>query len=190
MQYQKSAIRERIVKAAAAEFAEFGFAAASVRNIADDAGASMGNLYRYFENKDTLFRAVAEPFVQRVENYIEVEFDFDGGFLQQFATVFLEFLDRNKSSAAIIERSTAEQSAEFFARVAGALAKKAARHVGIRGEATAQTLRDEGFFATLAACFCYGVREILRAERETQARSEQIRRLTVFLFEDLEKRSI
>lgn len=51
---------EEIVQAALAVFAERGFAAARLDEIAARAGVSKGALYLYFETKEDLFRAVVE----------------------------------------------------------------------------------------------------------------------------------
>lgn len=59
-----------IVEAALAVFAEKGFAAARLDEIAARAGVSKGALYLYFETKEDLFRAVVEqaiaPNIERV----------------------------------------------------------------------------------------------------------------------------
>lgn len=57
----KTAVRDRIVEAAAGAFATQGYPGASVAGIARAAGLSTGNIYRYFPNKAALFAAVVEP---------------------------------------------------------------------------------------------------------------------------------
>ena len=63
-----------IVEAAMAVFAERGFAAAKLDDIARRAGVSKGALYLYFETKEDLFRAVVEqaiaPNIQQVRAMI------------------------------------------------------------------------------------------------------------------------
>jgi AcrR family transcriptional regulator len=54
------AMRERIVSAAIAVFAEKGFDAASTRNIAERAGTDQGLLTYHFPSKDKLWRAAAD----------------------------------------------------------------------------------------------------------------------------------
>src|SRR4051794_31723006 len=56
-QYSKPEVREAILKAAAEAFAEGGFERAALGDIVERAGTSIGNLYKYFENKDALFAA-------------------------------------------------------------------------------------------------------------------------------------
>lgn len=55
MQVLKPELRERVLDAAEAVFAESGYAGATMAAIASRAGVSTGNLYRYFASKDALF---------------------------------------------------------------------------------------------------------------------------------------
>src|SRR3954463_1231683 len=57
---RKAARPGEIVGAAMAVFAEKGFAAARLDEIAARAGVSKGALYLYFETKEEIFRAVVE----------------------------------------------------------------------------------------------------------------------------------
>ena len=61
--------RERpglILDVARAEFAQRGFEATTVRDIADAAGLSPGNLYRYFESKDAMVATILSEFSDRL----------------------------------------------------------------------------------------------------------------------------
>lgn len=58
--------RERILKAATAEFARFGLGGARVDRIAVRAGANKRMLYYYFGNKEDLFLAVLEVTYARI----------------------------------------------------------------------------------------------------------------------------
>ncbi|MGH1378562.1 MAG: TetR/AcrR family transcriptional regulator [Alphaproteobacteria bacterium] len=49
-----------ILKSATKCFAERGFHQTSMRDIAKEAGLSLGNIYRYFENKEALIKAFIE----------------------------------------------------------------------------------------------------------------------------------
>ncbi|HJQ84464.1 MAG TPA: TetR family transcriptional regulator [Candidatus Binatia bacterium] len=50
--------RARILAAAQQRFASFGYRRTGIAEIARDAGVAAGTLYRYFENKEEIFRAV------------------------------------------------------------------------------------------------------------------------------------
>lgn len=56
-QRQKPEVREAILAAAGDTFAEVGFERATLVDIVDRADTSIGNLYKYFPNKEELFAA-------------------------------------------------------------------------------------------------------------------------------------
>src|SRR5437867_10841221 len=53
-----SASRERILAAAERRFATFGYRRTGIAEIAREAGVSAGTIYRHFESKEDVFRAV------------------------------------------------------------------------------------------------------------------------------------
>ena len=61
VQVPKDRMKERFVAAAAETFAELGFAGASMAAVAERAGSSVGNLYKYFAGKQQLFDAAVPP---------------------------------------------------------------------------------------------------------------------------------
>ncbi len=70
MQVQKQEVKDRIYEVALVEFRENGYLNSSMRSIAKAAGMTVGNLYRYFKNKDDLFYAVINPVYKRVTKLI------------------------------------------------------------------------------------------------------------------------
>ena len=62
-QRRKEARPEEIVNAALATFAEFGFAATRLDDVAARAGVTKGTIYLYFKNKEDLFQAVVRQTV-------------------------------------------------------------------------------------------------------------------------------
>lgn len=66
MQILKPELRDRVLRAAETVFAESGYEGATMAAIAERAGMSTGNLYRYFANKEMLFRTVfTDEFAER-----------------------------------------------------------------------------------------------------------------------------
>ena len=64
-QVLKEEIRQNILRAAASEFLEHGYQGSSMRNIARAAGITAGNLYRYYDSKDSLYEAIIrEPWLE------------------------------------------------------------------------------------------------------------------------------
>lgn len=56
----RDATRETIERAAVRVFAKHGFAASSIRHIADEAGLSTGSIYRHHPGKEALFDALLD----------------------------------------------------------------------------------------------------------------------------------
>src|SRR5262249_1395697 len=73
-QRRKEARPEEIVNAALETFAEHGFAAARLEDVANRAGVTKGTIYLYFENKEDLFQAVVRetviPILARAEQEV------------------------------------------------------------------------------------------------------------------------
>ena len=72
---RKEARPGEIVEAGLREFAEKGFAAARLEDIAARAGIVKGTIYRYFENKEALFREAVRlrilPVLQEADEMVE-----------------------------------------------------------------------------------------------------------------------
>jgi AcrR family transcriptional regulator len=58
MQRPKEHVRAQFVAAASALFAEVGYATTTMGAVAERAGSSIGNLYKYFPSKEALFEVV------------------------------------------------------------------------------------------------------------------------------------
>ena len=62
--------RERILRAAVEEFADNGFEHTSIQQIAKKANISVGSVYKYFENKETLFTMVIQTGLFSLEDLL------------------------------------------------------------------------------------------------------------------------
>lgn len=58
MQVKKEEVRKKIIKAAVKEFKSNGYKNATMRKISNASGIPIGNLYRYYQNKETLFNSI------------------------------------------------------------------------------------------------------------------------------------
>lgn len=72
-QILKEELRKQIFKASKEEFLEKGYENASLRNIAKKAHTPVGNLYRYFKNKEDILNKIVEPCLLRLEKLINNE---------------------------------------------------------------------------------------------------------------------
>ena len=76
-----------ILRAAVEEFCKRGFYAASMNRIAELAEVSKRTLYKHFESKQTLFEAIIEELMIRVESIPFSDFDADGELEEQLSAV-------------------------------------------------------------------------------------------------------
>lgn len=72
MPRDKSISHEKIVQAAKAEFAEYGYRDASMRRIGHRCGLTAAALYRHFESKEAMFEALVGPAVRDMDEWIEM----------------------------------------------------------------------------------------------------------------------
>jgi AcrR family transcriptional regulator len=79
MQYLKEDIRDSIIESATDEFYQRGFENSSMRKIARRTGVTVGNLYRYFKNKESLFYHITTPVFNMLTDIIEHHDDFWDG---------------------------------------------------------------------------------------------------------------
>ena len=82
---RKQARPGEIVDAALEVFAEKGFAAAKLDDIARRAGISKATLYLYFETKEEIFRAVAQAAVAALLGPLETPAEVSDGLFAEFA---------------------------------------------------------------------------------------------------------
>src|SRR5450755_3559652 len=89
-QRRKDARPAEIIESALSAFADKGFAAAKLDDIARDAGVAKGTLYLHFETKEDLFRAVVRtaiaPQIDAIKASAEV---FSGPFLKLAPRILL-----------------------------------------------------------------------------------------------------
>jgi AcrR family transcriptional regulator len=70
MQILKEEVRQKLFERATDEFMEKGFENASLRQIARDAGTTIGNVYNYFKSKEELFYAVTAPVYESFTQFL------------------------------------------------------------------------------------------------------------------------
>ena len=67
----KEESRNAIIEAAKQEFLEKGYKGASMRNIAKKAHMTVGNLYRYYKNKEDINLTIVAPTFKEIDNVLK-----------------------------------------------------------------------------------------------------------------------
>lgn len=112
MQVLKEEMRNRIFGAAIKEFSEKGFSRASMREIARGAGMTVGNLYRYFRDKEDLFYSVISPaydsLMELVRASIEqVKYRLDNSFFEFLSEQILKISKEHKNELLVLFEGSA-----------------------------------------------------------------------------------
>ncbi len=93
-QRRKQARPAEIVAAALKEFAEKGFAAARLEDVAASAGISKGTIYLYYPTKEALFEAVVHEMITPILDRAEIAQSDLGVTCEQLLRIVLETLYR------------------------------------------------------------------------------------------------
>lgn len=192
-QRPKDEMRAAIVSAAAAEFAEHGVPQTPLTRIAERAGTSIGNLYKYFASKDELFRAavpvaIAEQFGRLLQVRVEA---LDGarrvGSLprghayHQRSHELLQFTLQHRAPILfLLEHSEGTPFAGFSDRLTRRLSRLAmqyARHAYPRAQLTAARQRALG---RIYRAFLGALATVLRQERSAAALAQATAYLTAY----------
>jgi len=112
---QKEA-RSRILQAALEEFSERGFHAATIDSIAERAGLAKGTVYRYFNTKEGLFKALKEDtiseFVEMARQDLRRQEDVLT-LIESVIKMYLSFFERNSAFFKVIIQEQKDFGREF-----------------------------------------------------------------------------
>lgn len=99
---------QEILQAAIHVYAEKGYAASEIGEIAERAGLARGLVYHYFKNKQTLFRELFEHVMEKTQQFTKAHFEQEGSAFELFDTY-----------ARIVCRQVLEEPAvsRFFSRI-------------------------------------------------------------------------
>ncbi|HEX3808443.1 MAG TPA: TetR/AcrR family transcriptional regulator [Rhizomicrobium sp.] len=109
-QTRSRATRERLLTAAEQVFAEKGYDGARLSDIAEEAGCSVGAVYFRFKDKDALFFAIAESFIEEARTGLgallgDTSSMKPDGVVRLFVTATARSFERHKGLfRAIVER--------------------------------------------------------------------------------------
>ena len=70
MQVKKDDIKEKLVAVAHSEFIKHGVKKTSMRVISKASGVALGNIYKYFKNKDELLHTVLTPLLHALDEHM------------------------------------------------------------------------------------------------------------------------
>ena len=109
--------RDRILNVAIEEFANNGFQNTSIQQIAKKSGISVGSVYKYFENKETLFSMVVHEGMSSLEEFLMGLADSSDDILVKAEKIIRELLKYSRKHPALIKlycQLTTSDNSEFL----------------------------------------------------------------------------
>lgn len=188
MQYLKKNVYDKIYAAAVEEFKACGYANASIRNIAYNAEVSVGNVYRYFTDKESLYLAIINPFIESVKSGIESGMMVPGTTTIENARHLVKFLMKNRDVLLIIckgETSYYDKFVDYILDVASAKIKDIfAREV----ENIDEIVSSHDFYNVITQSFVYSLFKILKDDEDVATQERKCCELITFYFGNLKSR--
>lgn len=182
MQYLKKEIKENILAAAVEEFKEHGYADASIRNIANNAEISLGNIYRYFTNKEALYFAVINPFLGSVKQVIEQGIVFENSDMRQASEILVEFLIQHSDELLIIRKGNSVHYETFISYIVEAISKKIREMLEGSFPEIDEKIKNPDFYNAVAEGFLTSLFKILSKDEPLELQKRNVRELITFFF--------
>ena len=157
---------------------------AAMRSIAAAAGTSLGNLYRYYRNKQELYAAVVGGVVDECVDRTEKRFDVSPDGIERSVNGMVSFVGENREVFKILVSGPAEYYTDFLRRFSESLSHilyAYARKTG--SEALQQKLRP-GFFDAVALGCIASLRPLMESFENSEELRAHVLELWRFLFAD------
>ena len=188
MQYLKKEIKDRILASAVDEFKEHGFANASIRNIANNAEISLGNIYRYFANKEALYLAVINPFMESVKQSVEQDLVFKDKSMKEMSIIFVRFLMQYSDELLIIRKGNSVHYDKFVSYITEVISNKIREMMEESFPEIDEKIKNPEFYNAIAEGFLNSLFKILRNEDSPEVQERNARELITFYFGHMKDR--
>lgn len=192
MQYLKEETEKKILQVALEEFLDKGFSDASMRNIATNAGVSLGNIYRYFQSKEQLFNSLVELPYSLVMKMANLE-AFDGKAIDNLESVVTYIMTNLLKEYRIhflilMDKSNGTAFEDAKNKIILAAKEKIRKNLVPALEKKGVQVKDDYIFYVMAATFTEGFLIILRKYDDENTIKYLILQLLYIYFYDCENR--
>ena len=188
MQYLKKEIRERILAAAIEEFKAQGYADASIRNIADNAEISLGNIYRYYVNKEDLYFAIIKPFMESVRNFVDNDFTFTNKTMKELSETLIAFIVQYNDELLIICKGNSVHHDTFMQYITDVMASKIKELVQSVYSDADDTITNPDFYSAVAEGFLTSFFKVMSSDDAKETQERKARELITFYFGHMKDR--
>jgi AcrR family transcriptional regulator len=196
VQVLKEEVRRKIKKAALYKFEQNGYQKTSMRSVALSAGVTVGNLYRYFKNKDDIFNVIIQPAFQEIYKFIDEFARFKNtaltekkqkvNFIKTFEESLIRIYIHHRSELVILlngsKGSQMENAREqIISLIAGRIRKEAFPRMEKK-----RIMAEDNFLAqVLAASFIEGISLVLYKYKDKERTKELFTQFSHIYFRNL-----
>ncbi|MDD3831432.1 MAG: TetR/AcrR family transcriptional regulator [Clostridia bacterium] len=188
MQYLKEEVRGKILLAAREEFKTHGYSNASIRNIAEMSQTSLGNIYRYFTDKEAVFLAVVGDLFQASVDMVERYFDLDMESLSKYPDILITFNEQYAEQLTILKSGLRKHYFQYIQALVKVYARKLEEHLKQNSPLVADKIKSAEFYEDIAHAFMHGLYHAQGKEVAYEQKKQNIRELLWFFFAGVDKR--
>ncbi len=188
MQYLKKDIKDRIIASAIDEFKFNGYSNASIRNIANNAEISLGNIYRYFANKEALYLAVINPFIESFRQAIQNKLNFHDQNPAELAATLAEILTQYSDEFIIIRQGNTSHYNSFIDYLVEIIAGKINEYLKTVDTTAGAKVTNPTLCDAVAQGFLVSLFKTFQFEVEREVLERYIRELVTFYFGNMQSR--
>lgn len=189
MQYLKEEVRKKILKVALEEFYQLGYLQTNMRNVARKCTMTVGNIYRYYKNKEELFVAITSEAYEQIKlllanpEFIEIDFFQNHENLDRLTDKLLDVAKKYPKELIVILKKSDGFIFETIEKEVETLIARRIMKESIRvGKQKAMMI---------ASLVLHGLTRIFEVFGENPKKmKEEIVALLIFLFYDLEDRVV
>lgn len=182
MQHTKEEVRNRILEAAEAEFDESGYAGASMRKIVERSNTSLGNLYRYYKNKEELFLSIVNPVLDECIEQTGLMFDVELDKIEETVDRMVDFVAEHRRIFRIIENGPPEHYTAFINRFAERVSKSLEFYAVAHCPEYVEKIANPKFFDAVGQCLVGVLRLTLEHYENRERTAIYLRELLRFQF--------
>lgn len=184
MQYLKDNVRQKIYNAAVAEFKASGYQDASIRNIAKNAGISLGNIYRYYENKEALYLAIVQPLMESVREFAKERYFAAGDDLHSVSEKLSDFMVEHDDEIVILRLGNTAHYKQFSKFMEDVTAQKIAAIVKDSNE----LIKNPDLSNIISRSFLHCLFDIIGSTNDKEKRKEYVEEVITFYFGHIDTR--
>ncbi|MFX3636984.1 MAG: TetR/AcrR family transcriptional regulator [Candidatus Pristimantibacillus sp.] len=187
VQVLKDELRQAILRHAQDEFMEYGYSAASIKRIADKAGMSAGNLYRYYAGKEALFDAVVEPVYYEMEmvikSHVKESLD-EVDIFELVVHALTDLIERiGRPLLILIDSSKGTKHEDAVIKLQKMMVDNVAGHLNTYNSVQGREVFTEQAAWPISVAFMQGYFEIMRRHLDTEECKSMVRQYVSFWYQ-------